>query len=293
MKNATYLVGSAVAILLAGAASANAQTASELGTEEFGMTERELFQSMDQVESLIAGCMSGEGFQYYAVDTATVRKGMLADKNLPGVDEEEFINQYGFGLSTFYTGDAPQSSEEYSPAKIGLGAQNVDYFANSLSPADQVAYNRALFGENAGESFAVGLETENFSRTGGCTHAAIEQIFTPDQLKSSYYNPKDDLINKDPRMQAALREFSAEMRDAGFEYDHPDEIEPDIKERLMALTDGGTIRVEDMSAEQQAALQELQDYERAVAAKYIVLAEDLIDPVEAEIEKEMFPREVK
>ena len=62
-----------------------------------------------------------------------------------------------------------------------------------LSPADQVAYNRALLGENSDATFAVGLELENFSRCGGCTLKAIEQVFKPEQLKGTYYNPKDAL----------------------------------------------------------------------------------------------------
>ena len=88
---------------------------------------------------------------------------------------------------------------------MGLGDRNVQIFKN-LSPADQVAYNRALLGENTDATFAVGLELENFSRCGGCTVKAIEQVFTPEQLKSTYYNPLDALINNDPRMKAALRQ---------------------------------------------------------------------------------------
>jgi len=86
----------------------------------------------------------------------------------------------------------------------------VEFFKN-LSSADQVAYNCALFGENPSESFAVAIEGENFSRTGGCTRKAISQVFTKDQMKASYYNPKDALINQDLRMKEALRKYVAEM----------------------------------------------------------------------------------
>ena len=89
---------------------------------------------------------------------------------------------------------------------MGLGEQNVQIFA-SLSPADQVAYNRALFGDNPDASFAVGVEIEDFSRCGGCTREAIEQVFDAEQLDATYYNPLDALINNDPRMKAALREY--------------------------------------------------------------------------------------
>jgi hypothetical protein len=191
-----------------------------------------------------------------------------------------------------YTGQPPQLSEGYSPAREGLGERNIQLYKN-LSPADQVAYNRALLGENTDATFAVGLETENFSRTGGCTRKAIEQVFKPEQLKATYYNPKDAMVNKDPRMKAALRQYAGEMRKAGFNYNHPDEVEPAIRERLAALTSGGRILVEKMSPEQLAALKELQDYERRVAVLNFKLSEEIFDPVEEKITREMYPRKVQ
>jgi len=277
--------------MLYSAASVSAQGPASPGTEEFGLTTKQLVQSVEKVEALIAKCMREQGFEYIPADYITVRKGMAADKSMPGVSEEDFIGKYGFGVSTMYTGEPPQLASGYNPGKEGLGERNVQIYKN-LSPADQAAYNRALFGENTDATFAVGLETENFSRCSGCTRQAIEQVFEPEQLQATYYNPKDALINKDPRMKAALRKYAAEMRGDGFDYNHPDEVEPDIREQLAALTSGGTILVEQMSHEQRAALQKLQDYERRVAAKNLELQEKLFDPVEEKIEKELFARKV-
>ncbi len=291
MRNMIHGVVTVVAVLVL-AGSGGAQAPGGLGTEEFGLTTRQLVQSIEKVEALIAKCMRAQGFQYIAADYITVRRGLAADKNMPGVSEEEFTAKYGFGLSTLYTGQPPQLATGYSPGRVGLGERNVQIYKN-LSPADQVAYNRALLGENTEATFAVGLETENFWRTGGCTREAIEQVFQPEQLKATYYNLKDALINKDPRMKAALRKYAAEMRKAGFEYNHPDEVETDVRERLDALTAGWTIRVEEMSPEQVAALKQLQDYERRVAVKNFELEEKVFDPVEEKIEKELFARDVK
>jgi hypothetical protein len=280
--------GAAVAIMLLFASAAGAGTKGE-GTEEFGLSPKELVEAVEKVEGLISTCMREQGFAYLAVDYNTVRKGMAADKTLPGVSEEEFISKYGFGVSTLYTGQPPQLAEGYSPGKVALGERNVENY-KKLSPADQVAYNRALFGENTAATFAVGLETENFSRTGGCTRKAIEQVFPPDQVKSTFYNQKDAVVNKDRRMKAALGFYAREMNKAGFKYNHPDEVEVDIRERLSALTSGGTILVEKMSPEQRAALKELQDYERRVAAKNSKLQKEVIEPVEEKILEEMFAR---
>lgn len=279
-----------VLLLLAGRTGAEPAVAP--GTEEFGLTPRQLVQAIERAEALIARCMREQGFEYVAADYRTVRKGMSADKNLPGLTEEEFIKKYGYGVSTTYTGRPPQLATGYSPARVGLGERNVGIF-KKLSPADQVAYNRALLGEHMDVTFAVGLETENFSRSGGCTREAIAKVFKPQQLKATYYNPKDAFINEDPRMKAALRKYSAEMRKAGFAYDHPDEVENDIRERLDAITGGRTVPVEELSPQSQAALEELRDYERRVAVVDFKLAEEIFDPVEERIERELFAREVK
>jgi hypothetical protein len=282
-----------LAVLLAPTlAAAQAQPQPRLGTEELGMSPRELVQAIEKTEEMIARCMREQGFQYIAADYNTVRRGMTADKNLPGLSEEEFIRRHGFSITTFYTGLPPQLSAGYSPARVGLGERNVQIF-QALSPADQVAYNRALLGEDLNSTFAVALEAEDLSRTGGCTRKGLAEVFKPDQLKASYYNPQDALIKKDPRMKAALGVWQREMKKAGFEYAHPDEIEPDLRNRLNALTEGGKLMVSNMSPDQKAALRKLQDFERAVAVKSFKLQEDVLDPVEERIQKELFTRKVQ
>lgn len=273
-------------------AAAQAQPQPGLGTEELGMSPRELVQAIEKTEELIAGCVREQGFQYIAADYNTVRRGMTADKKLPGLSEEEFIRRHGFSVTTFYSGLPPQLSTGYSPARVGLGERNVQVF-NALSPADQVAYNRALLGEDLNSTFAVALEAEELWRTGGCTRKAIEQVFKPDQLKASYYNPQDALIRKDPRMKTALGVWQREMKKAGFEYAHPDEIEPDLRNKLNALTEGGKLMVSNMSPDQKAALRKLQDFERLVAVKSFKLQEDILDPIEERIQKELFTRKVQ
>ncbi len=262
------------------------------GTEEFGLTQKELVQSVEKVELLIADCMHKQGFEYVPNDFKTVHRGMISDKSLPGMDEGEFVEQYGFGVSTLYTGQPPQLSEGYSPGRIGLGERNVEIF-KKLSPSDQAAYNRALLGNNVGATFAVSLEAENFSRCGGCTLEAIKKVFKPQQLTATYYNPKDSLINKDPRMKAALRMYSEKMRAFGFDYNHPDDVEADIIKRLDAIIGGGTTPLEQLSPEQQAAVKKLQEYERRVAKANLKLQREIFDPVEEQIEKEMYARPVK
>lgn len=260
------------------------------GTEEFGLTREELVTRIEAVEGLVAQCMSEAGFEYVAADYDTVRQGMVADKSLPGLSEEEFIAQYGYGISTLYTGLGPQASDTTTPAKIGLGERNVAIY-NNLSPADQVAYNRALFGENQDATFAVALEAEDFSRTGGCTRAAIEQVFAPEQLTITYANPLDALIQQDPRMVAAFGEYADCIREAGFDYTHPEQIEADIRSRVDAITSGDPLDA--LSADATAALTELQGEERAVAQVAFDCEEEFLTPVEELIQRELYARPVQ
>jgi hypothetical protein len=273
------------------AGSAQAQSGGVL-VEEFGLTTRELVQKIEKAEALIAECMRAQGFEYVAVDAETVRRGMQADKMLPGLDESEFIAKYGFGIATLYTGKPPQLATGYSPAKMGLGRRNVRIY-QGLSPADQVAYNRVLFGENTDVTFMIGLEQENFSRTGGCTRAAVEQAFDDEQLKATYYNPMDALVAKDPRMRAALREYTARMRDAGFDADNPDTLESEIRDRLYAITGGATVPIEGLSPEQLDALEKLQNYERRLAVTNLMVEIEVIEPVEMRVERELFARRIE
>jgi hypothetical protein len=255
------------------------------GTEEFGLTRQELVTSIEAVEANIASCMAAAGFEYIAVDYNTVRRGMVSDKSLPGMSEREFHIQHGFGISTMYTGLSPQLAADTTPAKIGLGQQNVEIFTN-LQPADQVAYNHTLFGEHIDATFAVALEIEDFSRTGGCTRQAIEAVFQPEQLQASYSNPLDAMIFQDPRMVAALQDYVQCIRDAGFDYTHPDSIEPDFRKRLDEITEG--LPADQLSAEARTALANLQADERAVAIVALDCEASILDPVEEQVERELY-----
>jgi hypothetical protein len=291
-KRALALAGAAAAAVLAVSGVSGAEPQDAPGQAEFGLTERELVQHIEKVEALIARCMRAQGFEYVAVDSETVRRGMKADKTLPGLEEAEFVAKYGFGISTHYTGKPPQLSDGYSPGKIGLGRRNVQVYQN-LSPADQVAYSRALFGENSDATFAIALDAENFARCGGCTREAVEQVFSAEHLKATYINPKDALVARDPRMRAALREYAAKMREAGFDSTDPNLVEEEIRQRLDQITGGSSVPLEELSPEQLAALQELQDHERRLAMKNLELEIQILEPIEERIEKELFARRVE
>ena len=268
------------------AADEEGSPADELpGDEEFGLTMDELLKAIDDTEAQIAQCMSEAGFEYVAVDSNTVREGVAANEASPGLTEEQFHNQYGYGISTLYTGHPPQLSDVSTPATIGLGEQNVAIF-QGLSATDQVAYNQTLFGEYSDAPLAVALDLEDFSRTGGCTRTAIEQVFPTETLNASYINPKDFLVYNDERVIEAFAQYAGCMKEAGFEISREEEIGSLITNRLDEITGGAP--VESLSADAQAAFAELQDFERAISTASFACETEFVEPAEAEVEEELF-----
>ncbi|MCE7986403.1 MAG: hypothetical protein DYG89_34970 [Caldilinea sp. CFX5] len=251
---------------------------------DFGLTEEELLQAIEEIEPKIAQCMNAAGFEYVAVDSNTVREAMDADKELPGLSEEQFYNQYGLGISTLYTGEPPQLAAIQTTASLGLGEQNIAIF-QSLSPTDRIAYNQTLLGEHLDFPLAVALEREDIARTGGCTRAAIEQVIPADRLTVTYVNPKDYTIDNDPRMVEAFVKFGECIKEAGYDITNPDDIRPLITARLDEITGGAPVAA--LSAEAKAALAELQTFEVALASASFACEEKIITPLRAQIEQEL------
>ena len=85
--------------------------------------------------------------------------------------------------------------------------------------------------------------------------------------------------------------ISSEMRKAGFDYAHPDDVEADVRSRLAAVAGERSTPVHQWPPQQRASLRKLQDYERRVAVVDFRLAEEIFDPVEERIEQELYGRD--
>lgn len=260
----------------AGEGDAGAGATRQYGPAEFGLTDADLNARIEEAETLVAGCVTEAGFEYVPVDAATVRQAMDADGSRPGVSDEEFVAQFGFGITTV-SGDPV--------AELGRGEQNTAIRA-SLAPSQQVAYDRALLGGTGGTSLARALEDEDFSATAGCTSVAVEDLFAPEELGGTYVNPGDAQLEQDGRMVDAIAAWSACLRDAGFDYEHPDDVTDELAERYAAVV--GEVAPEALTGEAAAALAELQDDERAVAVVASTCEEEHIVPVEEQLETEIY-----
>jgi hypothetical protein len=248
----------------------------EVGREEFGLTEEGLVIAIENTEAAIATCMDGEGFEYIPIDPVSFRNAMASLAAVPGLNDEEFVEQYGYGFSTL-----PPTSN------FRAGEENQAIY-DDLPASDQTAYDRALWGENTEATFVFMLENEDFEGAGGCTKAAIEEVFTAEQRNPNFTNPFDVQVAQDPRYVDATKEWSACMSEDGYDYESPEDAEDEILERYASLTKGqDPTTLEGADAD---ALADLQAEERAVAAADLICAEEFLIPVEEQVERDISGR---
>ena len=271
------IAGAGVALAVAVAISAPAAGAQQkFGSEEFGLTFKQLVKKAEAVERHISKCMQNAGFDYVANDFDSIRRAMNADKTAPGLSEAEYRQKFGFGIST-------QPNKPI--VRLGLGEQNSQIRAG-LSTTDQIAYDKTLLGEHTDAVFANALEAEDFSRTGGCTRKAVAQEFTRKELSASYINPGDQKVQQDQRYKNALKKYAACMNRGGFPYQTPDDIEPDLQSQYDAITGGADPAT--LEGADAAKLADLQNTERQVAQVTFKCESKYIEPVQEQIEKEIY-----
>jgi hypothetical protein len=247
------------------------------GIKEFGLTEEQFIAHVEKVETTIAECMAAAGFEYVPVDVQTVERAQLYVRSDPDVSRHDYHQRWGYGETTRF--DDPVRT-------VGLGPQNVRIF-NALPPSGQEAYNFTLFGEDPHMSFAWTLDEEDFSETGGCTRKGIAAAFTRAQMDGSYVNPKDVLVEEDPRIVKAVDAWVKCMHEAGYDgYRDQDEIMEELGERLDDLLDGADPTT--LKGERLRALERLQAEEITASMADLACEIKHTDEVYREVEIEVW-----
>jgi hypothetical protein len=251
------------------------------GYREFGLNDQEFTDHVERTQALIASCMAEAGFEYIPVDVQTIEAAQARVRTEPGYTRITFKQKWGLAVTTRF---------DHPVRDTGLGPQNLRIM-NSLKGADREAYERTMWGDNPDADFAWTFDEEDFSETGGCTRKAVAQVFTPEQLKGTYVNPKDVLVENDPRIQKALRNWSKCMREHGYNYrKDQDEIIDEYGERLDELLDGDDPTT--LTGKRLEALHKLQKEEIAVSLADVECEIKYADAVFREVEIEVFGRPV-
>lgn len=249
------------------------------GSKEFGLTDAEFTDHVERTQSIIASCMKRAGFDYLPVDVATIERAQAAVRTEPGLTERQYKEKWGLAITTRF--DNPVYT-------IGLGpnAQMIE----GLPPAQRTAYELTLLGPNKEEgNFAFALDEEDFDATGGCTREAVSQVFTPDQLTGNYVNPKDVLVEQDPRIRQAQDKWTTCMQDQGYPYkDDQGSIIEDFQKRLAVLLEGSDQDPQDLIGERLQQLKALQADEIKVALVDMDCQIKHVNAVEQTVETEIF-----
>jgi hypothetical protein len=268
--------GSSASSSRGGAASSQApkggSVEDQLGFDQAGITARQ-----SRVEGRIRDCMKAQGFDYVPVDPFAQRAAVTGATRL---SDEDFLRQFGYGISTLW-------------GRGGATADPNQRLRAALGPADRRAYDRALWGEEAGATFQAAVDSGDFTKLGGCTRRATTAVFGGAQVLTQLQNKLDQLderILEDQRMVRALERWSACMADAGYRYEDPDDIDGDITKRMENIvgplpgpfaTGPGDGRAP--PPYDHAALAALQRDEVATARADFACEQQRIAPVEAKV----------
>ena len=243
--------------------------------EQLGFSQAGIIERQSRVEGAIRDCMKAQGFDYIPVDPYAQRAALTGKARM---SDEEFQKQFGYGISTLFGRGTEQSDPN-------------DRIRKGLSQADRAAYDRALWGDNTGVTFAEAVDSDAIDQLGGCTKQATEQVFggaaTLAALKGKL-DELDDRVLQDQRMVQAIEAWSQCMAQEGYRYSEPEEIDADIQKRFESIVGvgvrpGATVPPDAGTSYDRAALAQLQQDEVKIANADLKCEKQEITPVERKV----------
>ena len=250
--------------------------------EALGFSNDGILERQGRVERHIRDCMNEHGFAYEQVDPLEQQLALTGWKR---ISEKEFIERFGYGVSTRFG---------RLPDRVDPNAQ----IRRQLSPRDRRAYDRALWGDSHGATFAEAVDSGEFGDLGGCTEEATEKVFGGRRLLSALVSKLDELdesILEAERMERATKNWAACMRSRGLRYTDPEQAEASIEKRFARIMGAGvrpgaTALPDPKAGHDASALADLQWDELTVANADLECEDQEITPVErivrAEYERE-------
>lgn len=270
------LLGVTISLAACGGGSGEDSAKASTLDEQVGLEGDAILEHQARAETLIRACMKAQGFDYIPVDPVAQQAALVGTRNL---SEEEFNQQFGYGITTLY-------EQRLQQANSGPNAR----IRAALGPTDQRAYDQALYGDDPTATFAVALDTGDFTRLGGCLKEATEKEFGGASMLETLTAKLDDLDDRilaDTRMVDAVNHWSTCMHRAGYDFSAQDEVDETLRSELEAIVGppDATDQVP-LSASDRAALQSLQREEVAMVRKDIACEERYITAIEEKVRAE-------
>ena len=171
-------------------------------------------EQQEQVEELVAACMTDEGFEYIPVDQDQFG---FVEEDGPEWGSKEFAELKGYGMQ-----QSPEEIEEMNSQSEEYVDPNQDYVA-TLSESEQAAFYEVLYGPGVPEEE---LDEDGSSEydwtTAGCYGAAQhevqgEQPYDDDKYKSLFDDMQEmyEDLQKTPELKKADADWADCMADAG------------------------------------------------------------------------------
>lgn len=199
-----------------------------LGTGFFSLDPQEAAANYarqeQQVQELIAQCMSQEGFEYVAATRPVDDRGI----GVPG--DVEFAREFGFGVSTLHGETGTLSESDWVDPNSAI--------VESLSESERGAYYDTLYGssntfgdfgsasDSADASGGASTEVEVAEPAfDGCSGTAYQEVYAYEELQELYeqldLESLADRVQADPRAAEINAEWSECMAERGYDYDDP------------------------------------------------------------------------
>ncbi len=206
-------------------------------------SEQQFLQQERAAQDKIAACMAEQGFEYIPYVPNQDQGGF----SMPDT-QEEFVEQYGFGIATMILEDQ-QFDEEDIEAEM---ARDPNYaITEAMTESEQQEYQAALYGEQPDIDFETMTEEEiqaafeSFEPT-GCQNTAYEDMFDQGAAMAFYeqFGPMmEDIygsVESDPRIVEMEGKWSSCMAESGYEFTDRQDVEVFFLRRLEevgAITD--------------------------------------------------------
>lgn len=181
-----------------------------------------------RMEEHVAACMAEQGFEYVPQE---LNFGGTVSHPRNELSEEEFREEYGYGISTVsFDDDAMMAADEFEDPNWDI--------VSRMDPAEQDAYYAALHGEMP--QFDPDDPDAAFEwEMGGCYGDAERETFGQRQEVWEELGPLfEDLYERmqaDPRIADAQAAWSACMADAGYAFGDESDIWEHLSERMNEL----------------------------------------------------------
>lgn len=221
-------------------------------------------REQQQVEERVAECMAEQGFDYEPLDMSE-QMGSVEEHPRQELDEDEFREEYGYGVSTWQP--EPQQRSQSGPTDPNMER------VQEMDDAERAAYEEALHGEppdHRPDGEPVPFEP------GGCRGEAWEAVRGDQQEAQAELGPAfqelNETIESDPRIVEAEEAWAECMRAAGWDVEERVDPQRRISEAHLELIEEARPSPEPRPGLEDVDPEELEELEEA-------------PPMEAEIDE--------